>query len=297
MSRRKRAIALGFFDGVHIGHAELLKMTKYRAGETGAVPTVLTFDAHPDNFVKGVEVPLITSPESRVDIIRRYFGIESVVFIHFSRAVMQMPWRDFLDALLRELDATHFVVGHDFCFGWKGEGTTERLKEYCREKGIGCDVIPEVRLDGVTVSSTIIRSLLLEGDIIRANRLLGHPHSLIGTVGHGYRLGVKLGTPTINMQFSQGVLVPRHGVYVTKVFLENGEEHIAVTNIGVRPTVRQEEKVSVESYILDFSGNLYEYRVRVDFHAFLRPEKKFADISELKAQIAEDAQAARAFFS
>ncbi|HBD86418.1 MAG TPA: riboflavin biosynthesis protein RibF, partial [Clostridiales bacterium] len=122
----------------------------------------------------------------------------------------------------------------------KGEGTTERLKEYCREKGIGCDVIPEVRLDGVTVSSTIIRSLLLEGDIIRANRLLGHPHSLIDTVGHGYRLGVKLGTPTINMQFSQGVLVPRHGVYVTKVFLENGEEHIAVTNIGVRPTVRQE---------------------------------------------------------
>jgi riboflavin kinase/FMN adenylyltransferase len=297
MSESKRVIALGFFDGVHIGHAALLEMTKRRAAEHGAVPTVLTFDIHPDSLVRGTPVPLLTSPEDRVDIIHRYFGIESVIFIHFGQTVMRMPWRDFLDALSEELNACHLVVGHDFRFGWKGEGTPERLGEYCEQHGMGFDIIPAVKVNGVTVSSTLIRSLIKEGDIAAANSLLGHPHSLIDTVGYGYRLGMKLGTPTINMRFADGVLVPRYGVYATKVFLDNGEEHIAVTNIGVRPTIGDENKVSVESYILEFSGNLYEHRVRLEFHTFLRPEKKFSDIGALKAQIARDTEAARAYFT
>lgn len=296
MSEKKRVIALGFFDGVHIGHAALLEMTKRRAAENDAVPTVLTFDIHPDSLVRGTPVPLLTSPEDRVDIIRRYFGIDSVIFIHFGQTVMRMPWREFLDALSSELNACHLVVGHDFRFGWKGEGTPERLREYCGENGMGCDVIPAVRQDGVIVSSTLIRALISKGDIAEANRLLGHPHSLIDTVGYGYRLGMKLGTPTINMRFADGVLVPRYGVYATKVFLDNGDEHLAVTNIGVRPTIGDENKVSVESYILDFSGNLYEHRVRLEFHAFLRPEKKFSGIPELKAQIQRDTEAARVYF-
>ena len=298
MSGEKRVIALGFFDGVHVGHAALLEMTKRRAAEKGGIPTVLTFDVHPDNLVKGCNVPLLTSPEGRVDTIRRYFGIESVIFIHFNQTLMRMHWRLFLDALAAEMNACHFVVGHDFCFGWKGEGTPERRKEYCAENGLGCDVIPAVKLDGVTVSSTLIRQLIGEGDITRANRLLGHPHSLIDTVGYGYQLGMKIGTPTINMRFADGVLVPRYGVYATKVFLENGSENelIAVTNIGVRPTVAGEERVSVESYILDFSGNLYDHRVRVEFHAFLRPEEKFSSIHELKTQIMRDAESTREYF-
>lgn len=296
MSEQKRAIALGFFDGVHVGHAALMGMTKRRAVETGSMPTVLTFDVHPDDLVRQVKVPLLTAREDRVDIIRRYFGIQSVIFIHFSPTVMRMPWREFLDALTKELNASYYVVGHDFSFGWKGEGNTDRLMEYCKENGIGCDVIPPVKLDGVTVSSTIIRELIRNGEISKANRYLGHPHSLIDTVGYGYRLGVRLGTPTINMQFSEGVLVPRYGVYATKVFLDNGDEHIAVTNIGVRPTIGDENRVSVESYILDFSGDLYEHKVRVEFYEYLRPEKKFSDIAALKAQIALDTETARAYF-
>lgn len=298
MNEKKRVIALGFFDGIHVGHAALLEATKRRAEENDGIPTVLTFDVHPDNLVKGCNVPLLTSPEGRVDTIRRYFGIDSVIFIHFNQTLMHMHWRIFLDALTNELNACHFVVGHDFCFGWKGEGTPERLKEYCEEKGMGCDVIPAVKIDGVTVSSTLIRSFVGEGKIDMANHLLGHPHSLIDTVGYGYQLGMKIGTPTINMRFADGVLVPRYGVYATKVFLNNGseDEHIAVTNIGVRPTVAGEEKVSVESYILDFSGNLYDHRVRVEFHKFLRPERKFSSISELKEQIMRDAESARAHF-
>ena len=293
----KRVIALGFFDGIHIGHAALLRRTKERAAEIGAVPSALSFDVHPDTLVFGRDVPLINSAAGRADIIRRLFGIESVIFIHFDRAVMQMPWQDFVQTLITEMDAAWFVVGHDFRFGWKGEGTAERLKAYCAERGLGCDIIPAVTLDGRVVSSTHIRELIAAGDMETANRFLGHPHMLIDTVHYGYRLGTKMGTPTINMRFPEGVIVPRFGVYAAKAFLEDGSEHMAVTNVGVRPTVSGENRVSVESYILDFSGNLYDRQVRIEFHAFLRPEQKFEGVDALKAQILKDAETTRAYFA
>ncbi len=293
----KRVIALGFFDGVHIGHGELLKRTKERAAERNAMPSVLSFDVHPDTLVFGKEVPLINSAIGREEIIRRCYGIENVVFIHFNRRVMQMDWQDFLEDLIRDLQICHFVVGHDFCFGYRGLGTAERLKQYCAEHGLGCDVIPPVMLDGQIVSSTHIRELIAAGEIEQANRWLGHPHTLADTVHSGYHLGRKLGTPTINMFFPHGVIVPRHGVYATKVYLENGEAYIAVTNVGVRPTVSQEDRVSVESHLLDYSGNLYGRQARVEFYAFLRDETKFSDYAALSQQIHKDAENARAYFA
>ena len=279
MSEQKRVIAFGFFDGVHVGHAALMDVTKRRAAELGAVPTVLTFDTHPDNLVKNTVVPLINTPDERVDIIHRLFDIHSVVFIHFNETFMKMPWQQFAEALTRELDACHFVVGHDFCFGYKGEGTSEKLADYCAARGMGCDIVPAVLVDGERVSSTRIRQLISDGDIVRANKLLGHPHCLVDTVRYGYRLGTKLGTPTINMQFRPGFVVPRFGVYAAKVHLDDGGTYMAVTNVGVRPTVAGEERaVSVESYILDYSGNLYEHRVRVDFYLLILPEQIFSGV-------------------
>ena len=297
MEETKRVIALGFFDGVHIGHGELLKRTKQRAAELHAMPSVLSFDVHPDTLVFGKEVPLINSAIGREEIIRRCYGIENVVFIHFNRRVMQMDWRDFLEDLIRDLEICHIVVGHDFCFGYRGQGTAARLKEYCAEHGLGCDVIPPVMLDGQIVSSTHIRELIAAGEIEEANRWLGHPHTLADTVHSGYHLGRKLGTPTINMFFPHGVIVPRHGVYATKVYLENGESYIAVTNVGVRPTVSQDDRVSVESHLLDYSGNLYGRQARVEFYAFLRDETKFSDYAALSQQIHKDAENARAYFA
>ena len=297
MEETKRVIALGFFDGVHIGHGELLKRTKQRAAEQNAMPSVLSFDVHPDTLVFGKEVPLINSAIGREEIIRRCYGIENVVFIHFNRRVMQMDWRDFLEDLIRDLQICHIVVGHDFCFGYKGQGTAARLQAYCAEHGLGCDVIPPVMLDGQIVSSTHIRELIAAGEIEQANRWLGHPHTLADTVHSGYHLGRKLGTPTINMFFPHGVIVPRHGVYATKVYLENGEAYIAVTNVGVRPTVSQEDRVSVESHLLDYSGNLYGRQARVEFYSFLRGEVKFESFEALSEQIHRDAEAARAYFA
>jgi len=293
----KRAIALGFFDGVHIGHGALLRKTKERAGELGAVPSVLSFDVHPDTLVLDREVPLINSALGREELIRRCYGIDNVIFIHFNRHTMCMAWQDFADSIIRELQLAWIVVGHDFCFGHRGEGTAEKLKAYCEARGVGCDIIQPVMLDGRIVSSTYIRTLISSGDMENAARYLGHPHTLQDTVHSGYHLGTKLGAPTINMGFPTGVIVPRHGVYAAKVVLEDGSEHVAVSNVGVRPTVSDAGSVNVESHLLNFSGNLYGRQARVEFYKFLRPERKFADFEALSRQIRLDAEAAGDFFA
>ena len=296
MAEIKRAIALGFFDGVHVGHGALLNKTKERAEQIGAMPSVLSFDVHPDNLVFGTTVPLINSAAGRREIIRRCYGIENVVFIHFNKHTMQMPWEEFAESIITKLNIGWIVVGHDFTFGHKGQGTALKLKDYCEARGIGCDIISAVTMDGLIVSSTHIRKLVADGDMEEARRYLGHPHCLVDTVHSGYQLGTRMGTPTINMRFPEGVITPRHGVYAAKVFLEDGSSHVAVTNVGVRPTVSEDNKVNVESHLLDYSGNLYGSQARVEFYSFIRPEMKFGSYELLAEQIKRDAQSAKEYF-
>lgn len=295
-SNEKYVLALGFFDGVHRGHSVLMETAKQRAKELGAEPGVLTFDTHPDTLVRGVEVPLINSADGRVDILNRIYGIQKVVFLHFNDRTMKMPAEDFVLWLKNDLHAIHLVVGHDFHFGYKGRGNPQFLREFCKELGMGVDVIEKVAIGEQTISSTYIRQLLKEGNIEKANEFLGHPHTLTDTVRYGYKIGRTIETPTINMRFPEGVLVPPYGVYATKVVLDDGE-HIAVTNVGVRPTFGDNFGVTVESYILDFDANLYGRQVRVEFYKFLRPEMKFESPEALKEQIRKDAEDARACFA
>lgn len=292
---KQKVMALGFFDGIHVGHAALINKIKQRAEETGAEPAVLTFDVHPDNLVFKKTVPLINSAEDRENILSRCFGIDDVVVIHFNQRVMHMDWQDFIDELIDEMNLRWIVVGHDFCFGYKGLGTAEKLKAYCAERGVGCDIIPAVCRDGVVVSSTLIRQLIETGEMEKANEYLGHPHKLTDVIRTGYHLGTKMGTPTINMSFPQGVIIPRHGVYAAKAYID-GQEYMSVTNVGIRPTVSDSGNVNVESFLLDFCGNLYGHRARIDFYKFLRPERKFDDVNELAAQIKSDAQTTREYF-
>lgn len=292
---KQKVMALGFFDGIHVGHAALINKIKQRAEETDAEPAVLTFDVHPDNLVFKKTVPLINSAEDRENILSRCFGIDDVVVIHFNQRVMHMDWQDFIDELIDEMNLRWIVVGHDFCFGYKGLGTAEKLKAYCAERGVGCDIIPAVCRDGVVVSSTLIRQLIETGEMEKANEYLGHPHTLTDVIRTGYHLGTKMGTPTINMSFPQGVIIPRHGVYAAKAYID-GQEYMSVTNVGIRPTVSDSGNVNVESFLLDFCGNLYGHRARIDFYKFLRPERKFDDVNELAAQIKSDAQTTREYF-
>ncbi len=285
-------LALGFFDGVHLGHGELLKKTRERARELGLTPAVMTFDTHPDTLVRGEAVPLINSAPDRALLIRELYGIDRVEFLRFTRETMEMPWREFLDAVRHEWRCVHFVVGYDFRFGWRGEGDTDKLTAYCRENGLGCDVIQKVELDGVIVSSTYIRSLLTAGDMPAAARFMGHPHILTDTVRHGQRLGRHLGAPTVNMQFAPGVLIPPHGVYATRFQLPDGV-FPAVTNIGIRPTVSEDEELTVESHLLDYHGNLYGKTLTIEFIEYLRPEQRFVSLQALSEQIARDEEQAR----
>ena len=294
--RQRRAVAIGFFDGVHIGHAALLNTTKARARDQGLMPSVLSFDVHPDNLVRGGEVPLLNSTIGRESIIRENFGIDNVVFLHFNRHMMEMPWQEFIDRIIEELDVSWIVVGDDFIFGHRGEGNGEKLRAYCAEKGLGCDLVSAVMLDGQRVSSTLIRELIAAGDMENARRFLGHPHILTDTVRSGYHLGRKLGAPTINMFFPDGVLVPRHGVYATRVTLEDGSSYMAVTNVGVRPSVGGNNRVSVESHLLDYAGNLYGRQAKLEFYSFLRPEVRFESFEALSAQIQSDVRLARTYF-
>lgn len=294
---KEKVIALGFFDGVHLGHAALLRRTVEEAARRGVTPAVFTFDRPPKEVLTGTPCPLINSPEDRKDLVRRLFGIREVLMVPFDHEMMTTPWDDFVtNILVGRYHAVHLVAGHDHHFGHKNQGSPELLMEKCRKLGLGCDIIPKVEVGGITVSSTYIRRLVEMGQIERANRFLGHPHVLTGTVRHGRGLGSSRLFPTANLIIPPHVLVPSHGVYVTRATLEDGTSYAAVTNVGTRPTVNSGSDITVEACLLDFEGDLYGKTLRVEFFQHLRDEIRFDSLDALKAQIAADADTTRAYF-
>ncbi len=292
---RASVIALGFFDGVHLGHAALLRTVRRRADELGARSVALSFDTHPDALVRGTAVPLLSTTARRERLLREEGRMDEVCFLHFDGDFMNMPWRTFLDeVLIRRFGAAHLVCGYDYRFGAKGEGTAKLLKEACAARGLGCDVVDKVELDGVTVSSTHIRDLLLSGNAAEAARFLGRPYCLNGRVVHGSALGRTMGAPTANICPSPELLLPKRGVYITRARCDFGS-FASVTNVGVRPTV-QGEDVRVESWLLDYDGDLYGREIELDFYAFLRPERKFDSVEALRDEIIKNAGQARDYF-
>lgn len=297
MSTKKRIIALGFFDGVHLAHGALLRRVKEVAAATGAVPCAFTFDCHPSARLTGRSVPLLNTPEERAWLMKTKYGMEEVLVASFDR-MMKMDWRDFITGYLaREQSAVHVVCGNDFRFGWKGQGDAGRLSAVCAELGIGCDVIGAIELDGIRVSSTHIRSLIEQGDMEGARRFLDHPHLLSGTVAAGKGLGHTLGFPTVNLPIPEGVIVPAYGVYATKVRLEDGRAYPAVTNVGVRPTVERTDVPNTESFLLDFDGDLYGKRLQVAFYHRLRGERKFPDVEALTREVLRNAEETKQYFA
>ena len=297
MSTPKRVIALGFFDGVHKGHGALLRTVAQAADRLGAMPCAFTFDRSPTAAITGQTIPLLSSVEDRVWLMRRYYGIEEVIVAPFD-GMQKMDWQDFVSEYLqKELGCVHVVAGHDFHFGYMGKGNPQRLQEKCRELGMGCDIIQKVEQDGITISSTYIRTLIAQGEMERANQFFGHPHTLTNRVAHGKKIGTTtLGFPTVNLLIPNGVIVPAYGVYATRVWFD-GQCRCAVTNVGVRPTVEDNDgHVTVEGFILDFDGDLYGHEIRMEFYKYLRPEQKFASMQALADEIRHNAQQTRDYF-
>ena len=295
--KHDRVIALGFFDGVHLGHAALLRLTRRRADELGIPAAVLTFDTHPDTLVYHQPVPLINTLEDRKYLMEEKFSMDEVILAHFDRAMMEMPWEAFVeDYLLGELGAKHVVCGHDFSFGYRGQGTPDKLRRLCAQRGVGVNVVDKVSLGGITVSSTHIRQLIRQGDMEAAAQMLGHRHFLSGEVLHGKELGRRLGFPTANLALPEGLIAPAYGVYATLVTLPDGTVHPAVTNVGVRPTVHDQLGRLVEAWILDCTAELYGETIRVEFFTRLRGEKKFDSLEALREEVLRNADETRAYF-
>lgn len=287
---RERVIALGFFDGVHLGHGALLRRAAEEAKKRGCESAVFTFDRPPKEVITGIPCPLINSPEDRAELVKRLYGIDEMIMVPFDDEMRTTPWDRFVtDILVGRYGAVHLVAGHDHHFGHRNQGSPELLREKCTELGLGCDIIPAVTIDGVTVSSTHIRKLLEEGDVETARAFLGHPHVLTQTVGHGRQLGRTIGIPTANLVAPPHVLLPKRGVYAAKITLPDGRAFGGVTNVGVRPTVNNGQDVTVEPWILDFDGDLYGQAIRVEFFRRLRDERKFESLDALRSQIETDA--------
>ena len=281
----KKIYALGFFDGVHLGHQALLSACRNLAEQEKALPGVVTFGNHPDQLVLGKKPALINSWQDRMRMFEEY-GIQNVEILPFDRKMMTMPWRDFFEKLLK-MGAAGLVCGNDFCFGYRGEGTPEKLMEACREANIPCQVVPEQTVRGRRISSTYIRQCIENGRMGEAVDFLGHPHILTGEVIHGRQLGRTIGIPTANLALGQELVVPKFGVYACRA-LVLGKWYPAVTNVGVRPTVGG-QGITVEPWILDYEGDLYGTQITLEFYEFVRPERKFPDLQALQQEIRRNA--------
>lgn len=292
---RPTVITLGVFDGLHLGHQLIMKTVVDRARATGAVPTVITFEPHPRAVLHPESAPpLLQTLDQKIEAMG-VLGIEQTIVIHFDQAFSQIRAEDFLrDVVVDRLQAREVYLGRGFFFGHDREGNIDLLRRVSDTLGFVADEVPEVRLHAKRIGSTRIRELLLEGRVNLARRMLGRPYGVEGPVVRGAARGNQLGFPTANIHPHNRV-IPRQGVYVTATLID-GRWRRSVTNIGVRPTFGDNLGPSVETHVLNWSGDLYGDVVRVRFLHRLRGEKKFASVEELKTKIESDARRAQRYF-
>lgn len=290
--KRPTAVALGFFDGVHRGHQQIIGTMKKLADEQGLTPVVHTFLVSPKVILGKVKGAFhITSTEEKLDILES-MGVGITVADDFSEEYRSQSPEEFVDrVLVQRLGAKAVVAGFHYHFGKAGQGDAAMLQKLCAQRGIQCTIIDRIEDGGETISSTIIRGLIEEGRIRDANALLGHPYFVIAEVVKGKQFGRTIGFPTINQNIKQHSIVIKKGVYITRVLVD-GQWHLGVTNVGRRPSVEVDGRENIETYIFDLDRDLYGHFLKVEFLRRLRDEQKFGSGAELQAQIARDKQRA-----
>ena len=280
---------VGTFDGVHLGHREIIKHLNIVAQQSGGESVLITFDPHPRHVVDpmGDEVRLLTLTEEKIYLLNKT-GLDNLLIIPFDKAFASLPFDLFVtDVLAGLLGVKHVIVGYDHAFGKGREGNFERLCALGTIMGFTCEQIDERRVNNQAVSSTSIRNFLAEGDIEHANELLGHAFFIFGEVIEGNRIGNTIGFPTINLgHFARHKLIPAMGVYASRIDID-GIMYKGMTNVGVRPTLDASD-LTIETHIFDFDQDIYGKRVVVTFTGRIRDEHKFAGLDELTAQLALD---------
>ena len=287
------AVALGSFDGLHIGHQKVIS-SAIAGKKQGLVPTVFTFAANPLTDLGGRAGGEIITQEQKISLLED-LGVEQLYIFKFA-AVKDLSPEEFVDKILINVcHAKEVCCGFNFTFGCGGRANSQTLSRLCAERGMKAEISKAVLVDGEPVSSTRIRGLISGGDVDEAAELLGRPYGYWSAVQHGRRLGRELGTPTLNQAIPEDFVLPRFGVYASKVYFEE-KEYAGVTNVGVKPTVGSPCALA-ETWMPDYHGpDIYGKIVRVDLIKFLRPERKFAGLDELKLEIIKNGEQAKEFF-
>ncbi len=292
---RGTTLTLGVFDGLHLGHQAIMKKLVERAAATGTVPTVITFDPHPRAVLHPNNAPpLLQTLDQRLANFD-FLGIEQAIVIRFDKQFAAIDAEHFLTDIVHErLDAKEVYLGAGFAFGKNRGGNIDLLRRMSARLGFFADEVDEVRLRGTRISSSKIRSLLADGKVNLARRMLGRPYGVEGQIIHGLERGRTIGFPTANLKPVNRV-IPKYGVYATASLID-GVWRRSITNVGVRPTFDDDQLPSIETFVFDFDGDLYGEVLRVRFLHRIRDERKFNGIDELRAQIQKDSARAESYF-
>lgn len=287
------AITFGKFDGIHRGHRLLLDaLLKKREENLSTV--MFTFDIPPRKKVEGDLGEVLTTNEEKMHIFEN-LGVDYLVECPFTKEIQHMEAVDFIRMIVEKLHVKYMVIGKDFHFGHHRSGDFRLLQQYAEKFGYEVLVIDKMKVDNRDISSTYIREYIREGNLEKANELLGYSYFVQGIVAHGNQIGRTIGFPTINLLPEADKLLPPFGVYITKILI-GGEEYCGVTNVGCKPTIEGENPVGVETYVLDFSDDVYDMQVEVAFLHRIRAEVRFSSIDELKAQLQQDIKIANIYF-
>ncbi len=285
-SIEKSVITIGNFDGLHKGHQVLIKEAVKSANTKGIKSILFTFENHPSNYFAKSPIKNIITNKEKLNRVKR-LGIDIVVMIPFDEYMTKISPIEFVkEILIEKLGAKKIVVGHDFTFARKKEGNTKLLGKLSNEYGFELEIINPIKINDIRVSSTYIRELVAEGCVEKVKEYLGYNYEIKGQVIKCKQLGRTIGFPTANIEISDDLLIPRNGIYVTRVYVD-GNVHYGATNIGYNPTVNG-NKLSIETNILNFDEDIYGQVIKIEFLERIRDEKKFNSLDELKAQLKKD---------
>jgi riboflavin kinase/FMN adenylyltransferase len=290
--RKEMLLTIGVFDGVHLGHRHLISKLKELTHKQGYASGVITFSQHPQEVLSpNTRLPSLTSLKLRIALLEAE-GVDIVIPLPFTPQLANLSPKQFLSLLKEYLKMKGLVVGPDFALGKGRQGDIDALRKLGQEMDFSLTVVPPMTIDGETVSSTAIRKVLAEGDIKRAQKLLGRPFRLQGRVVSGDKRGVKLGFPTANLEIEPGQALPAGGVYACRAYIDS-QSYPAMTNIGTRPTFGGGPRL-IEVYLIDYNGDLYGQELAIDIIERLRGEKKFDTPEQLIKQITEDVKQGKA---
>lgn len=280
------ALALGNFDGVHIGHQKLIKSMIKNAKIKGLTPAILIFENHTKSFVYGNGPGLINNNKQKNEFLEK-LGVEVLYTMKFDRDIMQLSPEEFAkDILIEKLNCKFVTVGSDYRFGYRAEGDANRLQRISKELDFSVEILEPLKINGKIVSSTLVREFILDGNIKEANKLLARPFAIIGEVIHGKGIGKKMGVPTANLLLKNKYIIPKKGIYRTKTKI-NEKIYLSATNIGINPTFK-EDVLKIENHIIGLDEEIYGKELELYFFEYIRPEMKFDSVEMLIEQMHRD---------